>query len=861
MKNKNHKNESRVTSSHNRKALSASFSKDGTFYKDDTALRELIGKTYKNRYKIQSLIDSDEISVSFKAVDLDNSTAVMLRAPRYFQPEIIKSFTLESSKLAALQKIDTKNTIKLLDSFLPFIVEEYQNKTNSLASKMEESKHFTELESLKIIHALASSLVKAHKLSLLHGRVNPKFVYVMEENEKTTVKLGGYGLSSSQVMLAKHKLISKNSPYLCTSIFHNHKAEVQDDIYSVAVLGYRILSGRLPVIASLQSISSTQFESLSKSCQAILDKEKLNSTFKRALKVADQKPYPSMDEFLEDIQQLLESIEKQTTVEHKIKGSNNEPITEGQNKELTTVAKSNAAETIDPNENDEILDKLQSLIDTRKEHLANQKKVDKASISPSLENTAKRLEFPQQDKKEPLPQKEKVAPVSDLKASDSKIGSIVLDRYVLLEILGTGSATIVYLAKDMQEDRMVAVKTLLDPQPDLVLAFAREVEQISKLEHENLVQFIDYQESEGSPYYIMEHVDAPTMQSLLNQISSIETEEQIAGAAIQICDVLDYLHENNINHGNISAESVMFLEQDGEVLIKVCGLGTIRVKELASQNGVDQNALALFDQIPHTKSDTSKLDIVSATELIYQMTTGRMPYELARTDNLTESSKDLESIKLFRPDMFGVEKLDKVLKKVLGQNQENLFNSIKDLKEGIKGWIDSAYEDLDLSVPDNSGNTSIDKTEWLNNKEAKSLEELKEEMRKNMHLKSNQVKTEGSLAIKFTTSANLSGRRKSPARTTLEIFLTVVLGGLGIYFASDYCLEHQTEIKTKYFNLARNFSQAVSGRRPLEKGVDLSTDEIAFDYKEDLAYKRWTIAKHVGETRRIMPDGTLQTKK
>ncbi|MEZ4536888.1 MAG: protein kinase [Cyanobacteriota/Melainabacteria group bacterium] len=108
-------------------------------------------------------------------------------------------------------------------------------------------------------------------------------------------------------------------------------------------------------------------------------------------------------------------------------------------------------------------------------------------------------------------------PVEDSSQVPAK-GTVVLDRYVILEELGDGELTRVFLAKDLSFDRMVAVKTLKNPQPDMVLAFAAEVEKLSLLEHENLPEFIDYQESGGYPYYIMEYVDAPTMGMLLDQI-------------------------------------------------------------------------------------------------------------------------------------------------------------------------------------------------------------------------------------------------------------------------------------------------------------------------------------------------------
>lgn len=799
-----------VTSTQNRKAIEASFSDSGKFYKSDDELKLLVGKTYHDRYKIDTLLYKDELSVTYGALDLKGGGQVRLRAPRYFQPEIIKSFMAEVKGLAALNKIAGEHTIKLLSSFIPFYVEELQPSSKPLSLIFEMGKRLSTAVAIEIILEIGQSISKAHKLALIHGRIRPECIYLVKKDKRVLAMLGGFGLSQAQNMLIEHRVIHKNSPYQSSHLFHSKKADFQDDIYSLAVCGYQLLAGRLPVIASLQSASSYQYESLTDSCPSITDSKLLDSAFRRALKVGAEKPYDSLDEFLEDLKLLKRDITKS---KNEVKTAPEEPTPEPE------------PEPIEQEEYEEECT---------------------ADLEEPVAETAQTVEPP--------------------KEGDSQVpakGTIILDRYVILEELSSCELTRVFLAKDLSFDRMVAVKTLRNPQPDMVLAFAAEVEKLSLLEHENLPEFLDYQESGGYPYYIMEYVDAPTMGMLLDQIPSIETEEQIASAAIQICDVLDYLHANEIVHGNICADSIMFLEQDGEIRIKLCGLGTCTLKGVHHQERSYESGLFPTEDIAKSLADSKNVDIYATTALIYQMTTGKLPFDSVINDSLVESRPKLESVAFLRPDMFGVEKLDLLLKKILDNTQASLsrsISSIRDLKDGIQKWIDSAYDELDLSVPDQDEEIGIDRDEWLSSKEAKSLEELQEEMRQNMHLKSNQVKVENTLAMQFTKTAALTGRRKSPLRTVVEILVMIIGGGLAIYMTTDYCLEHADELRISYFKAAREFSTTVYGGRDKEKGVDLSGEEIAFDYKQDLAYKRWTGSKVVGEARRIMPDGKLITR-
>ncbi|MCA9813864.1 MAG: protein kinase [Cyanobacteria bacterium HKST-UBA01] len=827
-----------VTSTQNRKAIEASFSDSDKFFKSDDELKLLVGKTYHDRYKIDNLLFKDELSVTYGALDLKGGGQVRLRAPRYFQPEIIKSFMAEVKGLAALNKIAGEHTIKLLSSFIPFYVEELQPSSKPLSVIFEMGKRLSTAVAIEIILEIGQSISKAHKLALIHGRIRPECIYLVKKDKRVLAMLGGFGLSQAQNMLIEHRVIHKNSPYQSSHLFHSKKADFQDDIYSLAVCGYQLLAGRLPVIASLQSVSSYQYESLTDSCPSITDNKLLDSAFRRALKVGAEKPYDSLDEFLEDLKLLKRDIAKS---KNEVKPAQEEP---------TPKPEPEPEMRLEP-EPEPVL-------------LAQEEYEEECNTA--LEEPEPETEPEPQPEPEPEPESETIQTIDQPEEGKSPVpakGTIILDRYVILEELGGSELTRVFLAKDLSFDRMVAVKTLKNPQPDMVLAFAAEVEKLSRLEHENLPEFVDYQESGGYPYYIMEHVDAPTMGMLLDQIRSIETEEQIASAAIQICDVLDYLHANEIVHGNICADSIMFLELEGEVRIKLCGLATCTLKGVHHQEKSYESGLFPTQDIAESLADSKNVDIYATTALIYQMTTGKLPFDSVINDSLVEARPKLESVAFLRPDMFGVEKLDLLLKKILDNTQASLsrsISSIRELKDGVQKWIDSAYDELDLSVPDEEEEIGIDRDEWLSNKEAKSLEELQEEMRQNMHLKSNQVKVENTLAMQFTKTAALTGRRKSPLRTVVEILVMIIGGGLATYMTTDYCLEHADELRSSYFKTAREFSTTVYGGRDREKEVDLSGEEIAFDYKQDLAYKRWTGSKVVGEARRIMPDGKLITR-
>src|SRR5579883_1903803 len=113
--------------------------------------------------------------------------------------------------------------------------------------------------------------------------------------------------------------------------------------------------------------------------------------------------------------------------------------------------------------------------------------------------------------------------------SDPLIGTILADRYLVLECLGKGGMGVVYKAKHELMDRIVAIKMVL---PQFVLdeksvtRFQREAQAASKLSHPNIISIHDFglTSDSGLPYLVMDYLDGKSLAAIIKQEHQLNAE-------------------------------------------------------------------------------------------------------------------------------------------------------------------------------------------------------------------------------------------------------------------------------------------------------------------------------------------------
>jgi serine/threonine protein kinase/outer membrane protein assembly factor BamB len=134
-----------------------------------------------------------------------------------------------------------------------------------------------------------------------------------------------------------------------------------------------------------------------------------------------------------------------------------------------------------------------------------------------------------------------------------KAGSVLQERYSVIGILGVGGMGAVYKARDMRfpnVTKLVAVKEMINLAPDpslrqmIVRNFEREANLLATLNHPAIPKIYDLINFEDRSYLVMEYIEGKDLEALLNDSQGFLPEQQVLSWAIQLCDVLTYIHSH-----------------------------------------------------------------------------------------------------------------------------------------------------------------------------------------------------------------------------------------------------------------------------------------------------------------------------
>jgi eukaryotic-like serine/threonine-protein kinase len=212
---------------------------------------------------------------------------------------------------------------------------------------------------------------------------------------------------------------------------------------------------------------------------------------------------------------------------------------------------------------------------------------------------------------------------------DPYIGKYLDDRYEILDVLGTGGMAVVYRAYCHRLNRYVAVKILkseLAGDEDLRRRFHDESQAVAMLSHPNIVGVFDVSQVDGREFIVMELIDGITLKQYMRKRGGCLNWREALHFISQIMQGLKHAHSRGIIHRDIKPQNIMVL-RDGSV--KVTDFGIARSTN--SQATVTQEAIGSVHYISPEQAKGSHIDarsdIYSAGVVLYEMLTGRLPFE------------------------------------------------------------------------------------------------------------------------------------------------------------------------------------------------------------------------------------------
>src|SRR6266436_3869433 len=228
---------------------------------------------------------------------------------------------------------------------------------------------------------------------------------------------------------------------------------------------------------------------------------------------------------------------------------------------------------------------------------------------------------------------------SDATTRELVAGQRLFNRYTLKRTLGRGGMGIVWLARDEELERDVALKFL----PDLMIhdrsvldQLRRETTRCLELTHPHIVRIHDFIRDERSGCISMEYIDGETLSNLrAEKEHRVFEPEEIATWISQLCDALDYAHTRaNIIHCDLKPANLM-VNQRGELKIADFGIGrslTDSVSRLTLEQGRSGTLIYMSPQQLNGEQCTHLDDIYSLGASIYELLTSKPPFYSGNID-------------------------------------------------------------------------------------------------------------------------------------------------------------------------------------------------------------------------------------
>ena len=280
-------------------------------------------------------------------------------------------------------------------------------------------------------------------------------------------------------------------------------------------------------------------------------------------------------------------------------------------------------------------------------------------------------------------------------------GRIFNNRYQITERIGIGGMAEVYQAQDNVLGRRVAVKVML-PQYASDAAFAQRFRQeaasAANLQSPYIVNVYDWGQDDGTYFIVMEYIRGTDLKTGIVQRGALN-QRKVAEIGSQVCQALSVAHNQDIIHRDIKPQNIMVL-RDGSVKVTDFGIACLS----NSANTMTQEALGSVHYISPEQAKgnrpDARSDIYSAGVVLYEMLTGRLPFE--GDSAVSVAIQHLSSVPLspreIDPDV--PEALEKICMKAMASDIDRRYPTADAMLADLEEFRKNPDVDLDFSIED-----------------------------------------------------------------------------------------------------------------------------------------------------------------
>jgi serine/threonine-protein kinase len=219
-------------------------------------------------------------------------------------------------------------------------------------------------------------------------------------------------------------------------------------------------------------------------------------------------------------------------------------------------------------------------------------------------------------------------------AADPLVGKVLADRFAILEKIGEGGMGVVYKAKQLSVDRIIAIKVLgahVSTDPSWVKRFHNEARAASRLDHPNTVRLIDFgQTSEGLLFIAMELLHGKSLRDIIDREGMLPPVRALKIIS-QACQSLQEAHTQGIIHRDIKPDNIHLEQKSGHDFVKVLDFS---VAKLDAPDAMQTRAGVVFGTPSYMSPEQGRgvpldrrSDVYALGIVLYEMLNGHPPFE------------------------------------------------------------------------------------------------------------------------------------------------------------------------------------------------------------------------------------------
>ncbi len=291
---------------------------------------------------------------------------------------------------------------------------------------------------------------------------------------------------------------------------------------------------------------------------------------------------------------------------------------------------------------------------------------------------------------------------------ESKRAAHQIPGYQVLGKLGAGAMAVVYKAKQLSLNRVVAIKVLpkrFSENPEYVERFYKEGQAAGKLNHNNIVQAVDVGEAGGYHYFVMEYVEGKTLYDDI-VAGKIVSEQEALDIIIQMAHALRHAHSVGLIHRDVKPKNIM-INKEGVVKLADMGLAreTTDIEAAKTEKGKAYGTPYYIapEQIRGEIDIDERADIYGLGATFYHLVTGRVPF---MADDPVEVMKRHLRDELVPPDHINTSLsagVSEVIEVMMAKKKEDRYSSAEELLVDLEAVREGqppirAHKRFDVSV-------------------------------------------------------------------------------------------------------------------------------------------------------------------